>query len=205
MLNNTRKSRVLDTAAGFLRSRWGLNSGFTIVEMLIVIFIGTLLLLGLFSLYDWHSRMYNYQQGLIRVSESARNSTQAISENTSQAYRVLASQTVNGTLYASGANTLVLQMPSIDAGSNVLPGKWDYIVFYVSGNDLFQVTAKDALSSRVAGTRKLSDVLHSIEFTFNSNDFTLVNRVSVNLQTRTQVRDQLISQQLQQNIYLKNF
>jgi hypothetical protein len=181
------------------------GAGFTLIEMILVIFLGTLLLLGLFSLYDWHSKMYNYQQGLVRVSESARNSSQAILEHTTQAYRVVASQTINGTVYTSSSTALVLQLPAVDGSSNVVPGKWDHVVFFASGTNLYQIISPDPASSRMGGTRLLSDVLGEIEFTYDNGDFTQVRRVAVHIYTEIQVRDQTVTQDLQQNIYLKNY
>jgi len=181
------------------------NRGFTLIEALIVIFISTLLLLGFLTLYDWHSKTYNFQQATVRVSESGRFAMQAMNTYISQSYRVLASMTINGAAYTSSSTTVVLQIPAIDSNNNVLAGKWDYAAFYGSGSKFFQDVQVDPSSVRLGEKKILSDSLASISFTYDNADFALAESVAVDLLTQVVVRDQTVSSHLTQNIYLKNY
>jgi Tfp pilus assembly protein PilV len=182
------------------------NSGFTIIEIVIVIFLTSILLLGLFSLYEWHATMYNYEEITVRVAESGRNAMQAMYANTAQAYRVLATSTVNSTLYSSGPSTLVLQIPAIDSSSNIVVGKWDYAAFHSSGTNLYMDISADAASSRKKVVGKLlSDSLYSLNFTYDDSNFTLVKKVVVDLQNRLTQRNRTVNNRLQQSFYLKNY
>jgi type II secretory pathway pseudopilin PulG len=52
------------------------NAGFTLIESVLMVFVIALLLVALFSLYDWHSKVYVYQRAVVHTTEQARFSTQ---------------------------------------------------------------------------------------------------------------------------------
>lgn len=180
-------------------------SGFTLVEAVIVIFIISLLLLVLFSLYDWHSKVYTYEQAQVRVTGSTRASMDLLALDISQAYRVLASASVNGTNYNSDASNIVLQLPSVDSSGAIIAGKWDYAAFYSSGQNFYVTTQLDASSMRQNINKNLSDSLSSLVFTYNNADFNLVKKVTVDLTAAVTVRNQTPTSHLTQDIYLKNY
>ncbi len=177
------------------------QGGFTLIEIIIVIFVTVILLMGFFSLYDWHGKIYNYQQALVRVSGSSRDATQSIFYYTDQAYRVLAS---SGS-YTSGAQTLILHVPAVTAAGDPVSGKWDTVIFYTSGSRLFVLIQPDAASTRRAGLKQLSDTLQSLTFSYNDPDFTQVTQVSLDITTSLQVKEQTITSRLTQDMYLKNY
>lgn len=181
--------------------------GFTLIEMLLVIFLSSMLLLGLFSLYEWHGKMYSYQQAMVRVTESGRQSMQALQLYVTQAYRVVNNYTspVDGTVHSSGPTTLVLQVPAINSGGIALAGKWDYVVFYLSGTDLNMQVFADPASSRPGGTRLLTERAASLTFTYDNANFSQVHAVTAELTTAQQVRSQQVTQQLEQNFILRNY
>jgi|GEM_PF-512346 len=180
------------------------GQGFTLVETLIIVVIASLLMMALFSLFEWHSSMYKYQQALVRVTGSARASLQAMDLYVRQAGAVLSSHDFNGTVYNSGPSVLVLQLPSVDDNGDVLAGKSDYIVFYADGNRLMQRVQADASSARVSITKQLSDTLDSLTLTYDNVDPAQVKMVSADIRTVQQVKGQVVRDRLSQNMYLKN-
>jgi prepilin-type N-terminal cleavage/methylation domain-containing protein len=181
------------------------QAGFTLIELLLVIFISVMLLGALFGLFVWHSRVYNYQQAVIAVAGSARQAMSAIGSYTVQAYRVVASHNFAGTTYSSGPETLVLQLPAVDANGNILAGSWDYVVFYRNNNELLQTMDVHASSTRLAVTKTHSATVSGLTFTYDDPDFSLVHKVAVDLQTQQQVKEQTVTNQLQENLYIRNY
>ncbi len=181
------------------------ENGFTLIEILVVIFASTLVMIAIFYLYSWHSKMYLYQEAVVRTSESGRNAMKDLSNYGSQGYRVLTNKTINGTSYSSGPNALVLQVPAQDNSGAAIDNVWDYVVFYTDGNKLFRLISADPSSSRVSGLKILSDSLGSLTLTYDNNNFDLVRKISVNINTQVIANNQAVQNTLEQNIYLKNY
>ncbi len=188
------------------KSGLAFNSGFTLIELLIVIFVTGLLITALFNLFDGHSSLFRFQQAQVAVAGSARTVMNEFKFQTLQAKRVLASQTIGGTVYNSGSATLVLQLPAVDSSNNIIANTWDYAVFYSSGTNVYERIEPNAASSRRAVSRLLSDTLSSIIFTYDDASFPLVRTVSVDLQTLKQLRGgQTVAAHLAEKVNLRNY
>ena len=185
--------------------RIGGEKGFTLIEIVIVLFFSGILLVALFGLYDWHSKVYNYQQALVRVSTTNRQAVSTMQGYVSQAIQVLTSATINGTAYTTGSGTLVLQLPSVDSSNNAITGKYDNVAFYSSGKNFYMQLQPDASSSRVKTYKLLGDSLSSVTFTYNNATYSLVTEVSVSFQSSQKVNQQTVTSGLQQDMYLLNF
>jgi len=202
---NSEPESLGEFQSGFTPDSIKWRSGFTIIEMVIVISATIVLLLGFFLLYDWHTKTYVYQEAVVRTSSDARGTMQTLYTYTSQAYRVLSSGVINGTTYTSATTTMVLEIPSIDSSGNTINAKWDYLAFYVSGGNLYSNAQPDAVSKRPSGKKILSDTLQSISFIYNNTDFNSVTEVSVDLMTQVPIRSQMVNSHMQQNLYLINY
>ena len=181
------------------------NSGFTLVEVTIVLFLFIAISGVLFALFEWHAKIFGFQQVQVQVVGSARSVMNALQGNILPAYRVVASRSVGGVNYNSGSSVLVLQLPSHDSNGDVVANKWDYMAFSLGGNSLTQATEADAASSRKSGTKTLSEKINSLTFTYDSATFDLVRKVSADIETSGQFRGQQISTRLQQDFYLRNY
>ncbi len=179
-------------------------TGFTLIEMLITIALFAIIMLVLFNLFDWHNRLFYFQQAQVYVSGSARSSLNDLSNYIAQSQAVLASHTFSGTNYNSGANVLVLQLPSADASGNILASTFDYVVFYTSSNQLMEQVAPAAGSFRTQVTKQLSDTLNTITFTYDNADFTQVKSVTVNIATQAKAGKQTVNYTLNQKVFLRN-
>lgn len=181
------------------------NRGFTLVEIVLVLGLMALILLALTTLFINHNSIYNFQQGFIKTAGSGRTSLNEITLYTAQGYRVLASQTINSTSYTSGPTVLVLQLPSIDSSGLVINGSWDYVAFYTSGSQLLRQSQSAVGSARPTGARLLSQSVSAISFAYDNIDFSLVKKVSIDLQTQETVKDQVITNRLAQQVVLRNY
>jgi Tfp pilus assembly protein PilE len=181
------------------------GAGFTLIELIVVLFFAGILIAVLFNLYDWHGKVYSYQQALVRVSTSNRQTIATMQAYTSQANRLLSSASVNGTTYTTASGTLVMQLPTIDAGNNIVSSKWDKAAFYASGSNFYLQFEPDPSSSRKKLNKILNDSLSSVVFTYNNASTSLVTKVSVTLQSSLTLKQQVVTGSLVQDMYLLNY
>ena len=178
----------------FLRSKRA--RGFTILETVLVIALFVIIMSALATLYLSFSTSTVVTETL---ADSAGRSAAALSvlhADISAAESTLASSDFSGTTYFSGANSLVLALPSIDASGNVISGKTDYLAYYVSGGSLYRRLAPDAASSRTGSVKVLLESIGSISFTYDNLDYNAVTKITTDLvgpyAGRTNVRSEVI-------------
>lgn len=180
------------------------EKGFLLVELIITLGLLIMVLGAIFYIYEGYIKTFNSTQAQVSVTESARVAMNEIQNYTREATQVLNSYVFSGTAYSSGPNVLVLALPSKNSSGDVISGKSDYAVFYVSGKKLYRLSQPDASSARTGGSRQLTDQLGSLTFTYNNGDFTQVSNIIADLQTQTQVRGQTIKTRIEEQINLKN-
>lgn len=180
------------------------QGGFTIIEVVITIALTAILLLALFSLFDWHNRLFYFQQAEVYVSGSARSSLNDLSTYIAQSSAVLDTHTFGSNNYSSGANTIVLQLPSTDASGNILANTFDYVAFYTTGGQLMEQVLPASGSFRTAVTKQLSDTLNTITFTYDDPDFDQVKNVTIDIATQAKAGKQTINYTLHQKVFLRN-
>lgn len=180
------------------------NCGFSLAELIIAAAILIFVLGAFVVVYGSYSKHFNYLQTQIKTSQVAREAVKELQSIALQADQILASHTISGHSYSTGSNTVVLELPSIDGSGNVISGKHDYAVFYVTGKNLYRSVQVDASSSRPSGTNKISDEVASINFTYNNADLTKANKIDADIEMQAISRGQTVSYHLHQAIYLRN-
>lgn len=178
--------------------------GFSIIE---AIFASAILIfvLGAFAvLYINFSKFYNRQQAEINIGNSAREAVKELQSAVLQADQIAASHTFSGTAYSTDQDTLVLEIPSVDGSGDIVSGKHDYVVFYLTGNNLYRLIDADAASNRSSGQNQISDAVSALTFTYNNPNLALATKIDVGLQLQTIAGGQTISYNLNQKIYLRN-
>ena len=180
------------------------EAGFTIIEVIITMAIFASIILALLFIFDNFYKTYSVQQSLISVSGSARNAMEEIQNYALPANQVMVSYTFSGTVYNSGANVLVLQIPSIDSTGATITGKYDYVVFYATGSKLHRLALSDASSARAGGLKLLSDTLSGITFSYDNGTLSQATRVTIDIQTRALARRQTQQIHLIEQVYLRN-
>jgi prepilin-type N-terminal cleavage/methylation domain-containing protein len=178
--------------------------GFTLVEMLITLALSVLLIGALIGLYRGYFDLFNAQQGLGTLGTTSGDALSEIEQLTRQASRVLASKTISGTTYTSGSDTLVLELPSVDAGGSAISGTFDYVAFYVSGADLYRRIDADAASARTDGAKKLGGALSSLAFEYDAASPADASEVSVDIVFASQNGHANTSFRVQEELWLRN-
>jgi hypothetical protein len=145
-----------------------LNRGLTLLEAVIAIGIATVLLVALASLYAGYIRFYSYAKATSETVGGANAAADELQDLVRQADAVMSTAIVNGASYASGSSTLVLELPSITASGSVVANTYDYAVFYTSGTSLYRVLSASGASSRVSSTKRLSETVSSVTFTYDT-------------------------------------
>lgn len=178
---------------------------FTLVETLTVVFIFALIVLAIFTLYSNYENILGTQSALIDTAGSASAAVDDIQNSVLQADRVVASHSFAGTSYTSTTTSIVLEVPSITAAGDIVAGSHDYIIYYASSTALYRIVDAAAGSYRQSATRSLSHTLDTLAFTYNSSDFSMVSRVTVDITTEEVVKQKSSTAHLTQNMYLRNF
>ncbi|MEK7604355.1 MAG: hypothetical protein AAB442_00965 [Patescibacteria group bacterium] len=181
-----------------------MKRGFSLLESVFLVSLTAIALLALVNLFFIFTTTNGYQQAVIATEGSASRAFGAFEATILPASNVLASRAFSGTTYTSSATTLVLKVPSIDSSGVALIGTYDYVVFYVSGTTLYQLTELGSGSARTAGRRILSTAVNTLSFTYPNPDFTRVDAVTIDLQTRTTYKDQVVPGRQTGTFYLRN-
>lgn len=180
------------------------KSGFSFIEAIFASAILAFVLVAFVVLYINFFKFYNRQQAEMKIGDSARNAVKELQSSALQANKIVASHSFSGTAYNTDQDTLVLEIPSIDGSGNVISGKYDYVVFYKTGENLYKLMEADAASSRASSLKQLSESVVALTFTCNNPDLAIANKIDADIQLQTSFDGQTISYHLYQEIYLRN-
>jgi len=146
-----------------------------------------------------------YQQASMRSSSSASAVMRDIESLTLPANAVLQIYTFSGVTYTSSSTVLVLEIPSIDNSGNVIANTYDYAVFYSVDTNVYRLIEANALSNRSSSVKKLSSTVNTLSFVYdNDMDFTQISIVTVDIQTQTEAKQEIISDHMSEQIRLRN-
>lgn len=181
------------------------NTGFTLVEIIIVVFLFGAMLVGLLSIFEWQQKIYTVEMAEIRVTSDARSVISNMNTFMAQGIEVVASRIIEGTEYTTGGGTVIVRLPVIVSGGDVLADQFDYVVFHRDGTFLKQIIEAHPSSIRDSGIRELSSSVHNFSLNFNSGNLPAVNRVDVAITNRAYYRgDKFIDFSLSHSIFLRN-
>jgi len=179
--------------------------GFTLIETIIVIALSVSMLIVLSLLIRSFNNSYLYEQSSALSAESVRSIIREIESLTAVADHVLQSHVFSGTTYTSSSAVLILEIPSIDSSGTVISNTYDYAVFYTNGTNAYRILEANASSKRTSGTKQLSSTVSSLTFSYDNADFTLVQSVTVDVQTLSQSRGQDSVDHRNEQMYMRNF
>ncbi|GAC1413688.1 MAG: hypothetical protein NVSMB66_6100 [Candidatus Doudnabacteria bacterium] len=181
------------------------QKGFTLIEIIIVMALLITVIGGVLELFISHNKIFSYQNALIKASGSARTTMNEISQDALQSYRIVGSQTVNGTSYTSGASTVIFQIPSFNASGTVISNTYDYAVFSLNGNTLNEDFQAGTGSVRPTVTKTLSTSVTAFNISYDNASWPLVKKVTVGLTTSEVSRTETITQRLVEQYKLRNY
>ncbi len=153
------------------------KNGFTLIEVTIVILLTALVMIVIVEFFFGTLSIYRQQEADLILNNSARTALDDIDANVRSSSVTL----TNYLTYNAGPDTLIVRMPSIDAGKIIIPGTYDTVVFYLIGTNLFRDTVPDPASSRLAQNKLLAENVSSLTFNYDNADFAQVTTVQTDL------------------------
>lgn len=183
------------------------HRAFTLLETVIVIALSAAMMVALSALIYNFNEASAYEEASAASSGSANNLMREIESLVAPADAVVQMHEFepSGVTYTSSSNVLVLEIPSVDSSGNVIANTYDYAAFYVVGTNAYRILEANAMSSRISGTKQLSSTVSSLTFSYNNTDFTAVNTITADVQTLAQVKQNTLTDHLNEQIRLRNF
>jgi prepilin-type N-terminal cleavage/methylation domain-containing protein len=180
------------------------SNGFTIIEVIIVLGVSTILMLGLFTLFDWHQKVYVQEEATVRTVGDARSTLNSMGRYIAQGSSILVSHDFNGTVYTTGGNVLVLEVPSVNSSDEIIPATYDYVAYYLDSGNIHQVIDAGSGSTRLSGTKKLASNVLSFSLTYNNGTPSQASNVTIDLQTQITTRNGNVTTHVTDTIFLRN-
>jgi hypothetical protein len=180
------------------------NQCFSLAETVIATAVLIFILVALIVLYNNYLKSYHNQETRISMGTAAREAMKELQSAALQANQIVASQTIFGVTYTTGAHTVVLRIPSIDGSGNIVSGKYDYAVFYLTGKNLYRSVQADVASSRSSVSNKISDAVNTLIFSYDNPDLSQATKIETDIEMLAIAGGQNVSLDLHQKIYLRN-
>lgn len=175
-----------------MQQNYPCKKGFTVIELVVVLPIAVACMAFLGYIFYFQYWVFNAQSAELAITYDARQSLDSINQYIRQSYRVASSYST----YTTGAQTLVLQLQSINASSQPISGSYDYVVVYLSGTNLYLQVFPNASSTRTASTKKIASDINtsSFGFTYNNATYSAVTKVTTTMAITATVKNQISSQ-----------
>ena len=180
------------------------RSGFTLVEVIITLALSVVMLVALTSLFRTFSATYLYQQAFTGTTDSTGAILRAVEGAVLPANAVLASHVFSQGTHTSGAEVLVLELPSTDADGDIVAGQHDYVAFYMSNATVYRLVDIGAGSARRAGLSTLGTMVTSLSFGYDDPDWAEATKVTVDVVASTTLRGEEVASHLTETVRLRN-
>ncbi len=184
------------------------QKGLSLTNLLVTIAILGILSAILFESYLAYNQLLTNQLtrgdleiqttvALKKMAEQIRNGTQ-----------IIGSRTINSVSYTTDKETIIVELPAIDANKEVILTKFDYLVYYLNPSDktfLRSSLQPDATSSRQGFSDQfmLRDI-SILRISYDTQDPSQASRVSIFLKTEKIVKNTPQTATLQTDLTLRN-
>lgn len=180
------------------------EQGFTLLEIVITIAISLVLLSGLMGLYEWHQKVYLQESASVMATSAVRTALLNMSKSIAQSSGIEASHDFSGTVYTTGGNSVVLELPSVNSSGDVIASTYDYIAFYLDDSSVYQITEAAVGSVRNSGTKLLSENVQIFSLTYNNGNPTAASNVTIDMQAVVVTRNSSVTINVSDTIFLRN-
>ena len=177
---------------------------FTLIETVVVVALSVVLMLAIAQLSLLFGNTIAFQNASIGNLLGANTITDAVRTAGLQADHIVANHAFSGFQRSTGTTTVVFELPSVDASGSIVPNTYDYVGIYASGTEAYRVLDAGSGSARISGTKRLSDALDSLSFTYDSSDVSLATNVLLEATTSAVVKGVTSEMHLYERIYLRN-
>lgn len=178
---------------------------YTLLETVVVIGITTVVFVALAYFFLNFNTLYQATENSGGVSDAGAETLAQMHADILSADQILATHTFTEGTFASGTTTLVLELPTVDSAGNVAVGTHDYVVFFLSGTNLYRTLDTGSGSARTPGTKLLVGSVEALSFSYNNASSSLANEVDVYATTTSSSQRGTITQYRHLEAYLRNF
>lgn len=140
--------------------------GFTLIELLIAVGVLGLLILLLTSIFLSQTQYFDTEQIRLLLSGYFDVAFPAMKNLIIMSEAILTSYNIQGQDYISGAETLVLKIPSIDINKKTISGQYDYAAIFKSVSDIKIVLSPSVQSLRIAENRTVAQNVSSFNIDY---------------------------------------
>lgn len=183
------------------------KKGFTLIEAIVYLAIASILFVIIADIFITQSQVYDKETAKTDIDLYAKTALDRTVENSLSATTVVASRTFSSTLYQSGNQTLILELPSIDSNQNIINNTYDYILFHLDPNNASKFFMQlDAASgtARADKTVLLATFVSNLNFRYNKSNPVDANKVEVSLALEKIVRGITQRSENTTSLFLKN-
>ncbi len=177
---------------------------FTIIEILVVLFIAALCSISVVAIYSNYMGVYAQQQVYIDLAQSTSATVSSVDTFARQADSIVSSYVYSGTTYTTGSTTVVFEVPSINSSGDIISSTYDYVVIYATSTSIYRIISAGSGSSRTTGTVALADNVSNLSLTYDNASLSSATKIDVDVVTQSTVHGQTLQSHLHQQSYLRN-
>jgi Tfp pilus assembly protein PilW len=181
------------------------KGGYTLIETMFGLAILLFLVFALFGIYLQFGKLYSLGQSSASSVDKSRLALNGLVVYTAQAKSLVASRSISGTTYTTNTSTLVLKLPSTDAGGSVIEGVHDYVVYTTTSSLLYRIIDPGTGSARVSSTKILSSSLFSLTFAFNNSPIVSSSVITASVVARSTDTSITTTSTASESIILRNY
>jgi prepilin-type N-terminal cleavage/methylation domain-containing protein len=154
------------------------SQAFTLVEVLVAALITGILSTIIAGVFLSAKNGYIANDSALEVHADARQAMDWMVRDIKWANQAIGSVNIGGTVYSTGLNELVLNIPSVDGSGDIRAGFFDTVVYTLNGTDLMRIVDPDPVSARVARNDTVANNVNNLRFTLNPDNI----QVAINTQ-----------------------
>lgn len=177
----------------------------TTLELAVSMAIGAMVFTILGSIFIAQGRYFSIEDAIAETQYNAFQAVDTVGLYALSATQVVGSRTINGTTYASGTSTLVLELPTTDADGDPVADAYDYVAFalYPADPTRLVVDIDAGTNSALAdATRLPAALVEKLIFRYNAVDPTAATTVEMYVRTRKDARGRTVLMPLGKIYYL---
>jgi hypothetical protein len=179
--------------------------GLTLLELAVSIAIGTMIMMILGGIFLAQGQYFAIEDAIAETQINAFNAVDTAGLYMTSAKRVMASQTINGTLYTTGDSLVVLELPSVNASGAIIAATYDYIAIGQDPTDatrfMFDIQ-KGTGSARINGKFVKARLVDKVIFRYNTVTTTSATAIDLYVRTTKNARGRAIYAPLGKVFYL---
>jgi len=182
-----------------------IRQGATLLELVVSIAVGAIIFVILGMIFLAQGQFFAIQDAIAETQLESFEAIDAMSPYMASANTIVASRTINGTAYATSDTLVILKLPSIDSGDDIITNTFDHVALGQDPSDATRFIVDletDVASSRTSLTHRPSSLVDKVIFRYNDVDETAATAIEFYIRTIRTVRGNTITMPLGKTYFL---